>query len=66
MIPLTNGSMSGTATPVTLGGKNTTLIAATLGGNVIDESYYYGYGDVVFRVSGDSEETVGAVLALLP
>jgi hypothetical protein len=66
IVPIGNDGMSGTATPVTLGGKSATLVTAELGGTVIDESYYYGYGDVVFRVSGDSEETVAAALALLP
>ena len=61
-----NSAMTGSSAELTLGGKDVTLVTATLGGNSFDESYYYGYNDVVFKVSGSSEEVIAMALSLLP
>lgn len=65
-IPVFNSGMTGAATSMTLGGKNVTLVTATLGGSVYEEQYFYAYDDIVFVVYGGSEDVVAEALSLLP
>ena len=64
--PEFNSGMSATATEMTLGGKNVTLVTTVLGSMVYSEQYYYGYGDVLFVVNGGSEEIIASALSRLP
>lgn len=66
-IPNFNSGMAGTATQLTLGGKPVTKVVTVLGESMVyDTSYYYGYGDIVFKVSGINDEVVAEALSLLP
>ena len=57
--------MTGAAKDVSIGGKEVTLMTATIGGSVFDESCY-GYGDVVVKVRGGREEIIATAFSLLP
>lgn len=66
-IPNFNSGMAGTATEVTLGDKTVTKIVTMLGDTTVyDTSYYYGYGDTIFKVSAISEDVAAEALSLLP